>query len=79
MSKWLAFVLILISDNRLFAAPLNVLVGQNKPPYIELETQSGYALDLLAEIVRRMGHEAVFIFVPNARIRLLLGVSGLNG
>lgn len=72
MSKWLAFLLILISDNRLFAAPLNVLVGQNKPPYIELETQSGYALELLAEIVRRMGHEAVFVFVPNARIRLLL-------
>ncbi|MBU1309697.1 MAG: transporter substrate-binding domain-containing protein [Gammaproteobacteria bacterium] len=54
------------------AAALNVLVGQNKPPYIRLETVSGYELELLREIVRRMGHEAVFVFVPNSRIRGLL-------
>ena len=54
------------------AAALNVLVGQNKPPYIRLETVSGYELELLREIVRRMGHEAVFVFVPNSRIKTLL-------
>ncbi|WP_445767404.1 substrate-binding periplasmic protein [Rheinheimera sp.] len=54
------------------AAALNVLVGQNKPPYIRLETVSGYEIELLREIVRRMGHEAVFVFVPNSRIRSLL-------
>ena len=54
------------------AAALNVLVGQNKPPYIRLETVSGYEIELLREIVRRMGHEAVFVFVPNSRIRTLL-------
>ena len=54
------------------AAALNVLVGQNKPPYIRLETVSGYEIELLREVVRRMGHEAVFVFVPNSRIRSLL-------
>ncbi|GAB2911045.1 hypothetical protein GCM10027181_07660 [Rheinheimera gaetbuli] len=54
------------------AAALNVLVGQNKPPYIRLETVSGYEIELLREVVRRMGHEAVFVFVPNSRIRTLL-------
>ncbi len=54
------------------AAALNVLVGQNKPPYIRLETVSGFELEILREIVRRMGHEAVFVFVPNSRIRSLL-------
>ncbi|HEX5792339.1 MAG TPA: transporter substrate-binding domain-containing protein, partial [Rheinheimera sp.] len=54
------------------AAPINVLVGQNKPPYIRLETVSGFELELLREVVRRMGHEAVFVFVPNSRIRALL-------
>ena len=64
---WLA-----VASQPLCAAALNVLVGQNKPPYIRLETVSGYEIELLREVVRRMGHEAVFVFVPNARIRSLL-------
>ncbi|MEO3876824.1 substrate-binding periplasmic protein [Rheinheimera fenheensis] len=68
---WLPLV-VLLSAPQAHAAPLNVLVGQNKPPYIRLETVSGYELELLREVVRRMGHEAVFVFVPNSRIRGLL-------
>ena len=64
---WLA-----LASQQVSAAALNVLVGQNKPPYIRLETVSGYEIELLREVVRRMGHEAVFVFVPNARIRTLL-------
>jgi len=64
--------LIVLCGGKLNAAPLNVLVGQNKPPYIRLETVSGYELELLREVIRRMGHEAVFVFVPNSRIRALL-------
>ena len=72
MIKWLVFCISVLCCARAFSAPVNVLVGQNKPPYIRLEAVSGYEIELLREVVRRMGHEAVFIFVPNARIRSLL-------
>lgn len=79
MSKWISqFVVALYSlavwvlPAEIEAAAMNVLVGQNKPPYIRLETVSGYELELLREVVRRMGHEAVFVFVPNSRIKTLL-------
>lgn len=72
MRKWMMLALIVLCSGQLSAAPLNVLVGQNKPPYIRLETVSGYELELLREVIRRMGHEAVFVFVPNSRIRALL-------
>lgn len=83
---WAVFLLCLET----VAAPLTVLVGQHKPPYIDLEhsngsdaeisqetiargvTASGFEIELLREIVKRMGHEAVFVHVPNARIRLQL-------
>ncbi|MGP9800365.1 substrate-binding periplasmic protein [Rheinheimera sp. NSM] len=72
MARWLVFCISLLCCAQALSAPLNVLVGQNKPPYIRLEAVSGYEIELLREVVRRMGHEAVFIFVPNARIRPLL-------
>ena len=72
MRRWIMLALIVLCSGKLSAAPLNVLVGQNKPPYIRLETVSGYELELLREVIRRMGHEAVFVFVPNSRIRALL-------
>lgn len=72
MGKWVCLAIALLLTAPVIAAPLNVLVGQNKPPYIKLETVGGYELELLREIVRRMGHEAVFVFVPNSRIRSLL-------
>lgn len=71
MTKW-AVLALLLGSCSLFAAPINVLVGQNKPPYIRLETISGFEIELLREVVKRMGHEAVFIFAPNSRIRSLL-------
>lgn len=72
MARWLVFCISLLCCAQALSAPINVLVGQNKPPYIRLEAVSGYEIELLREVVRRMGHEAVFVFVPNARIRSLL-------
>lgn len=54
------------------AEVLQVLVGMNKPPYIQIETADGYELDLLRAIVRRMGAQAEFTHVPNKRIQSLL-------
>ncbi len=54
------------------AATLTVLVGQQKPPYINTANISGYEVELLAEVAARMGFEPIFVFVPNARIKPLL-------
>ncbi|KKO47295.1 amino acid ABC transporter/signal transduction system protein [Arsukibacterium ikkense] len=65
-------LLLLFCSALLSAAPLTVLVGQQKPPYINTANISGYEVELLAEVVSRMGFEPVFVFVPNARIKHLL-------
>jgi|GEM_PF-108962 len=52
--------------------PLQVLVGMNKPPYVQIETSDGFELELLREIVLRMGYRAEFTHVPNKRIQTLL-------
>ena len=70
MAKWWWAALFCCSSG--VCAPLNVLVGQNKPPYIELNASGGFEIELLREIVSRMGHEAVFIHVPNIRTLTLL-------
>lgn len=54
------------------ASAVQVLVGMNKPPYIQIETADGYELDLLRAIVSRMGAQAEFTHVPNKRIQSLL-------
>ncbi|MEN3160038.1 transporter substrate-binding domain-containing protein [Alkalimonas sp. NCh-2] len=51
---------------------LTILVGMDKPPYIQLQDSTGFELELLREVSKRMGFDAVFLHVPNARIRYLL-------
>ncbi|MAD77362.1 MAG: amino acid ABC transporter/signal transduction system protein [Rheinheimera sp.] len=70
--NWILVLLLLATQGVLAAAPLTVLVGQQKPPYINTANISGYEVELLAEVVSRMGYEPVFLFVPNARIKPLL-------
>ena len=60
----------------LWAAPakaqqLQLLVGMEKPPYIKVESQTGYELDLLKAVVKRMGFDSQFIHVPNGRLLTL--------
>ncbi|MDX1678752.1 substrate-binding periplasmic protein [Arsukibacterium sp.] len=71
-SRWIIFFLLLTMAGQLMAKPLTVLVGQHKPPYINTANISGYEVELLAEVVSRMGYEPVFVFVPNARLKPLL-------
>ncbi|WP_306523654.1 ABC transporter substrate-binding protein [Rheinheimera sp.] len=54
------------------AQALQVLVGMNKPPYIQIETADGYEIELLRALVGRMGAKAEFTHVPNKRIQSLL-------
>ena len=50
------------------AQQLQLLVGVEKPPYIKVESQSGYELELLTTVVKRMGFDSQFIHVPNGRL-----------
>lgn len=50
------------------AQQLQLLVGVEKPPYIKIETKSGYELELLTAVAKRMGFDSQFIHVPNGRL-----------
>ena len=52
--------------------PLQVLVGMNKPPYIQVDSSDGYEIELLREVARVMQVPAEFTYVPNKRIFTLL-------
>jgi polar amino acid transport system substrate-binding protein len=53
------------------AQQLQLLVGMEKPPYIQVQSQTGYELDLLKAVVKRMGFDSQFIHVPNGRLLTL--------
>ncbi|RVU40261.1 transporter substrate-binding domain-containing protein [Rheinheimera riviphila] len=74
MIKMGCFLLLLFSltSQAQEKPPLQVLVGMNKPPYVQIETSDGFELELLREIVLRMGYRAEFTHVPNKRIQTLL-------
>ncbi|MDP4535518.1 transporter substrate-binding domain-containing protein [Alkalimonas collagenimarina] len=72
MRAILALSLWLVSTYSVAENTLTVLVGMDKPPYIQLQDGTGFELELLRKVALHMGYEAVFLHVPNARIRYLL-------
>lgn len=72
MRAVLALSLLLVSTYSIAEKVLTLLVGMDKPPYIQLQDGTGFELELLRKVVKNMGYEAVFLHVPNARIRYLL-------
>lgn len=50
------------------AKSLQILVGVEKPPYIQVNTKTGFELELLRAVAQRMGYQAEFIHVPNGRL-----------
>lgn len=70
--RWLLFICITLSFAVQAKAELTILVGLDKPPYIDLNDSSGYELDLLRLLTKKMGYDAVFLHVPNARIKALM-------
>ncbi|WJG09274.1 transporter substrate-binding domain-containing protein [Aliiglaciecola sp. LCG003] len=47
--------------------PVLVAVGWNKPPYVIQQTQSGFELELVSAVLKQMGYEVKFVFVPYGR------------
>ncbi|WP_288741259.1 transporter substrate-binding domain-containing protein [uncultured Rheinheimera sp.] len=70
--RWLLFLCIAFSFSLQAKTELTILVGLDKPPYIDLNDSSGYELDLLRLLIKKMGYDAVFLHVPNARIKDLM-------
>lgn len=70
--RWLLVLCLVFSFTVMAKTQLTILVGLDKPPYIDLNDSSGYELDLLRVLSKKMGYEAVFLHVPNARIRGLM-------
>ncbi|MCA1931879.1 ABC transporter substrate-binding protein [Rheinheimera sp.] len=70
--KWFCWLCLFLSSAGQAKTELTVLVGLDKPPYIILDDSSGYELDLLKLLIKKMGYDAVFLHVPNARIKNLM-------
>ena len=70
--RWMLFLCIAFSLTVQAKTELTILVGLDKPPYIDLNDSTGYELDLLRLLTQKMGYEAVFLHVPNARIKDLM-------
>lgn len=70
--RWMLFLCIAFSLTAQAKTELTILVGLDKPPYIDLNDSSGYELDLLRLLSKKMGYDAVFLHVPNARIKDLM-------
>ncbi len=70
--KWFCWLCFFLSTAVQAKAELTVLVGLDKPPYIILDDSTGYELDLLKLLIKNMGYDAVFLHVPNARIKDLM-------
>lgn len=70
--RWLLLLCIAFSFAIQAKTELTILVGLDKPPYIDLNDSSGYELDLLGLLIKRMGYDPVFLHVPNARIKDLM-------
>jgi polar amino acid transport system substrate-binding protein len=66
--KWLWGLCIFVAALVQAKAELTVLTGLDKPPYIMLNSNSGYELELLKLLTKKMGYDVVFLHVPNARI-----------
>lgn len=69
----LQLVYLLVIGIAIFSAavqgtPLQLLVGVDKPPYINRADQKGYELELLRAVVKNMGYDSEFIHVPNGRL-----------
>ncbi|MCA1928404.1 ABC transporter substrate-binding protein [Rheinheimera sp.] len=65
---YLGLIWVVLLTGSAQAQQLQFLVGVEKPPYIQIASKTGYELELLAAIAKRMGFDSQFIHVPNGRL-----------
>lgn len=61
-----------------FTKTLNIVVGLERPPYIFQETDSGYELELLSQVIELMGHDVSYIYAPYGRTQKFLSEPNID-
>jgi len=67
LSALLFFCSLIVS-----AKELNVAVGWNKPPYVIEKNDSGFEVEMLRAIFKKMGHQLNIIYTPVGRSSTIL-------
>lgn len=79
----LVFIPLLIfyalSSSLSFANKLNIVVGLDRPPYVLQQSNSGYELELLSQVVKLMGYQANYIYAPYGRTQKFLSEPDIDG
>lgn len=64
--KLVVLPLLLVWSSQAFSQVITVAVGWNRPPYIISKTQSGFEIDLMRNIMERLGHEIKILSFSHA-------------
>ena len=70
--KSLLLITAVLLPSLSWAGKLNIIVGFERPPYVLQETNSGYELELLSQVVKLMGYDVNYIYVPYGRTQKML-------
>ena len=63
---------VTIFSSASFASRFDVVVGLAKPPYVIQDTNSGFEIELVSAVLKRMNKSPNFVFVPFGRtVRML--------
>jgi len=65
-------LLILFCSLSSYGQKFHVVVGLAKPPYVIQDTNSGYEIELITQVLNKMGKEPNFVFVPFGRTARML-------
>lgn len=60
------------------AGEIRVGIGFSIPPYVIKELDGGVEVDAIREAFKAVGHEAVFVYLPNLRLPVELGEGGID-
>jgi len=66
------YFMMTVLPSSVFAESFHVVVGFAKPPYVIQETNSGFEIELIASVLKSMGKDVNFVYVPFGRsLRML--------
>lgn len=77
-SLFIVFILLSQTKKALADNSLSVAVGWNKPPYVIQQTQSGYEIEFIRGVLKTMGYDARFVYIPYGRSHNILEDSDID-
>tara|TARA_R110000744_G_scaffold56547_3_gene119245 strand:- start:1610 stop:2338 length:729 start_codon:yes stop_codon:yes gene_type:complete len=70
--------IFLLSTNSMANQSYKVVVGLSKPPYVIEESQTGFELELIQQLLTMIGKEPEFIFIPYGRSEKMLALPDID-